>query len=297
MWPVRAYTLKGNPIYPKQFSQTIKAMPPIGGIGTRPPTPVLYAQYPWIIHFKGRKAFESPSSNPAGIFLVLFWPVWLLLRRRRAQPEERACLYFIAIYLAYWGYIWGVLRYAIVPIILLFVFTTARLVSFHDRSETWLRATIRLSSVYALVFAMLVTMILEVNAPQLSLFAKQLDSDGYLRESLITFRSLEYVQSNCEPSARILSVNNLSNAYAPPLDRFRSIHIRKGRFSRNPDQETRTVRNELQSASYSCLVLPRSDMGEHLRRALRDHWTLTLAHRDEHFAVYRIRPLPEPPTP
>ena len=52
-------------------------------------------------------------------FLWLFAPLWLVLRRREGSRAEALCLVFAWVYFFYWGSVWPVVRYAIVPLGLL----------------------------------------------------------------------------------------------------------------------------------------------------------------------------------
>ncbi len=283
-WHLRTFLLTGSPVYPFEIATAVEQWQPMEG-SPRPALPVLFVQYPWITHFQGRRSFESPSPNPCGVFLVLFWPLWLFVRRRPALPQERACLLFIALYFLYWGYVWAVLRYFIVPLMLLIVFTTARLFWLHEHSGRVVRGTIQAALAYSFIFAMLVTMLLEVNAPQLRLFAGQLDTRGYLRQAVAGFPSLEYLQAHATPHDRILSVNNCARLYAPNVTRLDCVE------SINSAAAQGEVLERLKETDYAFVILP-SDWPETFFDALVGPARVERCYGDGHYAVYELCPLP-----
>jgi hypothetical protein len=136
-WQYRAYLAAGSPWYPFYAGVLVKNISPLEG--PRPGPIEAYLQYPWITHFKGRMSFEGVSDNPAGIFLALFAPVWLLVRRRRANLAERACLFFAVASYLYWGFMWAFLRYAIPMFFILYALTAGRLIELRRESNRVLR--------------------------------------------------------------------------------------------------------------------------------------------------------------
>ena len=125
VWQLRAYLLTGNPVYPVDLSWAVESLRPNA---MRPAEwrSIPYWKIPWTVHFDGTVAFESPSPNPSGFFLWLFAPLWLLLRRARANAAEKFCLIFAWTYFFYWGSVWPVVRYAMVPLGLLVMLTAQR---------------------------------------------------------------------------------------------------------------------------------------------------------------------------
>ncbi len=206
-WHLRAFWLTGNPVYPMRWETALsrKIEPPESNHQVKR---MSYFRIPWAIHFEGRtaSALRSPSDNPMGIFLVLFAPAWLLVRRRFRQPGERACLLFTAAYCLYWGSAWPTLRYAIVPILLCFLFTAARFAALYERSRGLLRVLIQAGLFYGFVFALWVAMLLEVNAPQLQFFLGRLDAKGYLREVVAEYASPRIPQTACATGRLDLSL-------------------------------------------------------------------------------------------
>ena len=167
-WQVRTFALTGNPVYPVKWHSAVEALRP-DSMRAPDARSIPYYQIPWRIHFDGRleglpaTAFESPLPNPMGLFLVVCVPVWALVRRRSRNPLERACLVFCGVYFLYWGAVWPVLRYAIPLILMLVVLTTARLWALSLHLPRLARRATELALAYCLGFALLGTMIIEVN--------------------------------------------------------------------------------------------------------------------------------------
>ena len=251
-WYARAWLLTGNPVYPWRLGTAVSWA---AGTTGQSSAALRYLELPWQLHFEGQKYFASPLANPLGMFFALFAPVWLLVRRAAANRPERVCLAFTAAYLVYWSAADPELRFACAPILLLAALTGMRLVTLYDASARWGKGVILGGAVYVLSFALLAVMIVEVNAPQLRLFAGKLDARGYLREALVTFPSLEYLQKQAAPGDRVLSVENTSVAYAPDPAAFDCI---------TPPWETGywpAIESRLSEGGFRFLVVP-SDRGE-----------------------------------
>ena len=185
----------------------------------------------------------------------------------------------MAVYLLYWGYIWGILRYAIVPFLLLCVFTADRLIAFYNHSPKSVRATVQGALTYTLLFAMVVAMLIEVTAPLLRLFAGRLDAEGYLREAVAGYRSVESLHGRAGPHDLILSVKNCAHGYAPVAGSFRC---------GLPRDRVGFVQREVRKRNYSFLIVP-TDFGKNIVQALNGTHALDLSHSDRNFSVYRIR--------
>ncbi|HKX00190.1 MAG TPA: hypothetical protein VJN43_20795 [Bryobacteraceae bacterium] len=223
-WYVRAWALTGNPVYPFALRAAVSTA---AGRTRQPATPLLYLQLSWRLHFAGQDYFASPLANPLGVFFVLFAPIWFLLRRR-AHRAQRACLVFVAGYIVYWAIADPDLRFACAPILLLAALTGSRLFALYAASRPWAKKFILAAAAYCLSFALGATLIVEVNEPQLHLFAGKLDSRGYLRQALVTYSSLEYLATQTAPGDRVLSAENESAAYAPDPAAFDCFSLRLG---------------------------------------------------------------------
>jgi hypothetical protein len=206
-WYVRTFRLTGNPLYPESIHRVEN--PSIAQHAATPAGRGLrYITLPWDLHFRGGKTFESPSPNPMGIFLVAFLPVWLLSPRAQSTPQERACIFFAVLYLLIWGTIGSTLRYAIVPITLLFVLTTVRLFRVHDAVPRAAQVSIAGVAVYCFLFTMCMVMILEVNGPLLNYFARRIDKREYLRQALRPYPAMDYLLDHASSRDWIFGADN-----------------------------------------------------------------------------------------
>ena len=280
-WHARTFLLTGNPLYPSSAGSAAEEVASMDG--TRPPLWKLFLTYPWITHFDGTQTFESPSSNPCGIFLVLFVPMWLLMRRESRQKEERLCLLFVLIYLIYLGYVWMIIRYGINPFILLFIFTAARLFSFHQQSGKTVRLSIEAAMVYSMTFAMLMTMIIEINAPQLRYFASQIDRDQYLLEAARYYPSIHHLHTQVKPDSLVLSLDNAAQGYSPDPARFHFVSCHEGLPRAIP-----IAHDYLASQDYDFIVLP-TYFTKRLPEILTEEYVAERSYEDEYFSVYRIK--------
>jgi hypothetical protein len=210
-WHTRTWLLTGNPVYPAAAAAATRAAVRYhGSVWQHVIFP--YLRFLWEIFFRGRRYFESPLNQPLGIALVLFAPLWLLVRRRIAAAEM-ACLLFCGLYLAYWAATVDMIRYAVSPFILLTVLVTGRLIAFWRAMPKSIGFSVLIASAYALLFGLFGIAIQELNAPQLSYFAFRIDKPGYLREALATYRALEFVRQASQPGDRVFSVDACSVAY------------------------------------------------------------------------------------
>ena len=282
-WHARTYVITGNPFYPASVKNAAPELPSMKG--RRPPVWLLYLQYPWITHFEGTKCFESPSNNPSGMFLVFFVPVWLLVRRKERHRGERICLFFVLVYLLYLGYVWLIIRYAIATFIILFFLTAARLSHFHETSGKWTRGLIEGALAYSMMFAMLPSMITEINGPQLRYFAGQIDRHQYLTETVRYYPSIDYLERNVEPDSLVLSLDNAARGYAPNPAQFHFISC-KGGIKRC----TANARQFLARYEYDFVVLPTVFTGR-FKELMRDSYETQQGHQDEGYSVYRIKRL------
>lgn len=279
-WHARTYLLTGNPVYPEHALTSIsRSVSHRGSFGL--PPGLRWASLPWELHFDGSSAFESPSANPLGIFLFVFIPLWILARTGSGNATERACLLFACIYLVYWSTALNTLRYAIVPIAIICLLTSVRVFRFYETSPTLVRVSILGAMIYCFLFAMCVMMIAEINAPQLAYFSGKLDKPGYLRQALVTYGSLEFLQNHTETGDRIFAVENCSAAYAPDPIRFQCDLCGRGHCT------AADISQRVRSGSYSYLILPDrplyADLPGDLRRAC--------VFDDGRFAVYRLAKL------
>lgn len=208
-WHARTTYLTGNPVYPASLRQSVNRRPP------KHPGPGRLARFLPRFRAPIRKsfAFESPLPNPAGIALLMFLPFAILLRGPRL-PSRRACLIFCGVYLAYWLAMAPVVRYAILPLILVVALLVGKAIAFFDRPESGglARISIAGSLVGVFLFALLGIAIIEINAPMLELFARRIGPEQYLDQALQSHRSIAWLAA-AHPRATICG-NNCSRAYA-----------------------------------------------------------------------------------
>ncbi len=282
-WQVRTFVLTGNPVYPAGLDWAVEPLRPNA---LRPPDwrRVPHVLIPWVVHFKYTfKAFESPSDNPMGVFLVLFAPLWIVLRRKPLQDSERAGLIFSGLYFLYWGMVWPIVRYAIAPIMIIFLLTTARVWALLRESPPAIKGLVEACLGYNLLFCLLVTMILEINGPQLRLFSGRIDAEQYLHETLLTYPPLAYLQSHVGPEDYILSVDNCSTGYAPNIGRF---HCEV--FEDSADARER-VPEVLRERPYQFLLLPKTSLGTSVDSELGVDFPREVVYQDDYAFVYRLR--------
>jgi len=198
------------------------------------------------------------------------------------NAPERACILFAGIYLVYWSTVLNTLRYAILPIAILFLLTAVRLYRFYEMSPKLVRGSILGAMMYSFAFAMCVMMIAEINAPQLALFAGKLDKPGYLRQALVTYPALEFLQKHVEKGDGIFAVENCSAAYAPDPVQFRCELCAMGKCT------AAGVANEIAKGHYSYLILPDKPMYNPIAETLRSERPFD----DGKFAVYRLTHAP-----
>ena len=286
-WQARTFALTGNPVYPIQWHYAVEALRP-DSMRAPDAMSIPYYQIPWRIHFDGMleglpaAAFESPLSNPMGLFLVVCLPVWVLVRRASKNSLEPVCLAFSAVYFLYWGAVWPVLRYAIPLILVLVVLTAGRLWALSLNLPRLAGRVTELALAYCLAFALLGTMIIEVNAAQLRLFAGKIDENQYLREVLVPYPSLEYLRDHSAAGDRTLSINNCVRTYAADIDSFRCIFVQDDGLG--PGQVAKAFRE----SEYELLILPEDKLGEALRKIIAAGHPLNRIYRDSHYSVYRF---------
>ena len=221
-WHARTYALTGSPTYPAGVSTVGVSRGAVDG--SQPSVWSRHLRYPWLAHFDGHKVLESPTANPLGFYFPFFCICWVLTRRREYTATDRAVLLFLALYYVYWIYVWGVLRYAIAPILLLVTLLAERVVIVSSQSPLSSRATSTIFA-YCLSFALLPTLILQVNAFQFPYFAGKLDRAGYLRATNADYRPIEILNQKAEPEDRTLSINNCAAAYAYSPSQFRCVRL------------------------------------------------------------------------
>ena len=283
-WQVRTYMAVGNPWYPMRSDLMTKNSPPLEGV--RPGPIAAYFQYPWITHFRGRMSFEGASNNPAGVFLVLFAPVWLLMRRRRASFAERTCLFFAVLSYLYWGHMWAFLRYGIPMFLVIYCLTAGRVVEFCRQGGRFVQIGVSGGLLFSLLFSVAVTAQYEINMPQLKYLAGLISKREFLVEANKDFPSVDRLSQVAQPGERTFSVDNLAVPYASDPALFTYSQSVVG--SRWTERERATILDQLAERDYRYLILP-ADAAESFQPALGELYEMELLHEDQRYLLFRIQ--------
>jgi len=288
-WLARAYWLTGDPFFPNNVVYPIRysdraTMTRLQGRILR------FLFWPWNMQFAGNYTFQSFTRNPTGVYFLLFLPVWVFIRRRRSAVS-RACGVFIAVYLLVCAVNLPILRFAIAPLALVVMFTAARLESWYHTGKRFERWSIHLTAAFSLMFAVCVIFILEVNAPQLQLFAKKIDRNQYLREALLTYPSLEDLRGRVAEKDPVLGIGNCSRLYAPNPGRFYCIPAFSTPLGRQ------IIRQTVSRMNFRYVILPvRPYFDQALGLFAEMGWKPVLIYHDSHFRTYEMR-VPGKPAP
>jgi len=282
-WQVRSYVLTGDAFFYYNLAQPLPGdhAEQIGSPAKRLLTGITW---PIRIHFDSGLFFRSATGNAMGFFLLLFAPLWLLLKRRRPSPEARACLIFAGISLAAWSFYVPLLRFVIAPLSLIAVFTAARLYEWQRASAGLHRLGLRLGAGYAILCSLCIILILEVNGPQFRYFAGQFDHKEYLREALLTYRSLEALAEYATPEDGVLGVHNCSMAYAPYPQSFAC-----GHHELDDPEQIAEIHQAAGNPRVRFLILPAQPIwSQILRDATQDRPAETL-YVGEHYSLHRLQ--------
>lgn len=281
-WMLRAYLLTGNPVAPAGLAAAT------GAVGRHRPTPagraVRFVETPWHVLFDGLDTFESPLPNPAGLLFFAFAPLALL--GGSVRPKTRAqlvCLIFAGLYLIYWSFILVKVRYAIAPFGLLAVLVAAWMKTFYDSRAAGRAVKLSLvgAETYCLLIALMGLMIVDINGPQLSYFARRLDKPGYLRAAMQAYGAVEFLDRTHANHANIFGVENLARAYAPDPLHFQAMWCPDNAPCKSKDVVLNTQRN---AAEY--LILPENGSVPSDVLARLDH--PQRVYRDAYFSVYHL---------
>lgn len=281
-WHARTYAMTGNPLFPAEIARGAKTVPAIDG--TQPSRWTVHLRYPWYAHFDGIKVMEGPTDSPAGFYFLFFWPLWLLVRRRRNRAEN-AVLFCLLLFYLYWAYIWGVLRYGLAPALLLAMLVAGRAERLAGLGAGLRRLTAA-ALAYCLAFALLPTLMLEVNAPQLAYLAGRLDAEGYLREAMADYGSIAFLNSIQQPGETTVSINNCSSAYAADPARFRCLRY-EGAFR---PEVVEAIGRAVDSAAPHYLVVPADLRGDLALDALDEAALGAPLYEDAAFRVFGMNP-------
>jgi len=280
-WHIRTWILTGDPLYPESASSAVRSTTASGHPHlSRLDRAKLYLSFPWRIHFQGLHAFESPSSNPVGFFLVAFLPL-LALRGGIRCRGARVLLLFCVAYFLYWAAILTKVRYSIAAFGLLFVYLADRLDGFCRSGSALRRQSAVALACYCFVFSLSLTLILEMNAPRLALFARRIGPQQFLRETLITYRSMEAMNRVARPGELAYSVGNCSTFYS--TIEFHCYYDHEGNYL------IERVARDLRETHYQYLIVS-NQWAEPRHMAVVEHYyQAELLHHDQAFRLYRLR--------
>ncbi|MEZ5361812.1 MAG: hypothetical protein R2748_05550 [Bryobacterales bacterium] len=168
------------------------------------------------------------------------------------------CLVFLWVYFFYWGSVWPVVRYAIVPLGLLTILTMDRMVA---ATAAAARLAVTLVTITALngVACLLSAMIFSVNTPQLALFTGRINEQEYLRRTLLPYPALEHLTQRWSPGDWTLGVGVTAAAYAPDPALFDCER------TANAAESEQVARDLLVSGRYRFLMASRPAAEDQLR--------------------------------
>ncbi|MBK5294165.1 MAG: hypothetical protein JJE04_21115 [Acidobacteriia bacterium] len=272
-WYARAWRASGNPLYPSEASHAV------------PATDLWFhkfhraARLPWISHFEGRRSFESPTDNPMGVAVLVFAPLLVLLRLP-GGAATRTAWFFIGIYLLYWGVVIGMIRYAIAPLLLLFVFIAGRIEAASSANRV-LHLLVLAGFVYCAAFALPITVILEMLPTQPAMLAGRISREDLLRAELPPFGAMQFLSRQAQASDRILSLGNWAVCYAPFPAKVNHVYRNSRTYSPEDPQP-------LGKEPYDFLILPNGPELAGLERSAAAMRKLKSVYRDKQFVLYRL---------
>ncbi len=259
-WHARAFAATGNPVYPVRPGQAATTVVANKGPGWKS-IPQRLVKLPLKLYAPGKGNFESPLEHPVGLMLLFFAPVWLLLGKPM-KSAERVALCFAVAYLLYWWLSVPALRFASGPLLLISASVGWRVAALYGTRPTAARAIMLGTLGYVIVFAWCGVQIIEVNGPQLAYFAGRLNSEGYLREALATFRSTEYLRGVARPGQGVFGVMDCSVAYAPDPASFDCT------FGKTDQAIRDTVACKFEQEHFEYLIRPASGLGSAAESAI-----------------------------
>ena len=219
-WHARAYVMKGSPVYPAnagaathQFSATDRSVVPRSEA---------YLTYLWMAHFEGSKVIELPMSTPCGLFLAFLVIAWPLTRKRSSAATWAIALY-LALYYAYWVWVWGVLRYGIAPFFVVAMLIGGRAAALWLASDRANRLWIAAGMALGLLGAVAPIVVSEVNPPQVRFLTGAIDRDGYLEEANRFYPSMRELKRIMKPDESAISVANCATSYFGDPSRLQCI--------------------------------------------------------------------------
>jgi hypothetical protein len=195
-----------------------------------------------------------------GIVLLAIAPVLFLTRRVERNLCVALCIVFVAVFLFLWSTVLSVLRYMIPGLVLLVLFGAARLVALIESGKQPVRAAALGVLGYVFVFALPVTVILEVYTAEPAFLARAMSEEAALEKALPPFRVMHDLKDFAGPDDNVLSIGNWAICYAPFPARVRELLL--------PRAYTPEDLEDLNSGRFRFVILPDSPNGAELRNAL-----------------------------
>ncbi|MBI3697526.1 MAG: hypothetical protein HY238_22155 [Acidobacteria bacterium] len=273
-WHTRAWILIGNPLYPEAGLSAVRSTTHSGHPElSRLERLGIYLSVPWRVHYRGWRHFESPSPSPAGVVLVAFLP--LLFWGAGRQPRlARLLLLFTVAYLLYWAAVILQMRFAIAVFGVVFAYLADRLCA---ARRGWVLPLLG----YCFLFSLGPLLIMEMNVPRLKLFARRIDREQYLRETLVSYRAIEALNRAARPGARVYAVGTCSTFYAKP--EFHCYYDYLGNYPLD------RITEDLRSLSYQYLLAAAFWAEPRHMHVVEHLYHPALIYHDESFRLYRLR--------
>jgi hypothetical protein len=277
----RTYLATGNPFHPAAASASVK----VGYRASGADSVARFVRLPWLLHFAGKRYFETSSDNPVGVATIVLAPALFAIPGRRRSWAERACWGFVLGYFLYWMSLMAVLRYAIPAFAVLLSLMAARACAAFEASRPATRLALVTAFAYVLAFGWVTTVMIESYPAQLPYLAGRLDADGFLRGSLQPYGAMKFVAGNAAREDWVVALGAYAPVYGHNPDRtllidrkpedFENAHLIEG-LSLHP--ESRWV------------VLPNGGKGPELARTLSQLRSVSHVYGDPWFSVYRVEP-------
>lgn len=281
-WQARAYFLTGNPLHPAQFGRLVAYVAPQLGTGPDWASPNAL-EIPWFVHFNGHRAFESPTDNPLGFWLLVTAPLWLVVRRTSFN-RDIATLWAVCLcsYLL-WSTVFPFLRYASAVVALVLLFACERFDALYAAARRPLRGVLAGMQAGNYLLCLCAAMIMSVNGPQLEYFAGRISEDEYLRRLVPAYPALRFLEETGDPDATVLAGRVSGVAYAPNPSGFHTIFYRNDR-----PWERDEVPAALAARRYDYMIVPNTRGGRELASDASDRYESEVAYEDPRFVVLRF---------
>jgi hypothetical protein len=279
-WHARAYVLKGSPVYPANATAASYAYKATDQSVV--PRSEAYLTYLWMAHFEGAKVIELPMTTPCGLFLaflVIAWP----LTRKQPSAAAWAIAVYLALYYAYWVWIWGVLRYGIAPFFVVAMLIGGRAAALWLASGRTNRLLINLGLALGLLAAVAPILVSEVNPPQVRYLTGALDRDGYLEEANRFYPSMRELKRVMKPDESAMSIANCAISYFGDPGRIQCVL-----FPAHRTTNWANVADALRERSPNYLLVPGSSADEYLTDVLAEVGLHTV-YEDRIFRIYGYR--------